>query len=185
MEISLFWSFLLALGLCFDTFAVSVSSGIICNKITFRQGCRFSFVMAVFQGAMPLLGWLVGKGIHKHIEALDHWIAATLLLAVAIKMIVDAFSIDKDRKLNPLKFTTMITLGIATSVDALAVGFSFAFVSSDILWVIIMIAIVTFLAAMIGLLIGKKSAGKFGKPLEIVGGIILIVIAIKILLLHL
>jgi manganese efflux pump family protein len=185
MEISLFWSFLLALGLCFDTFAVSVSSGIICNRITFRQACRFSIVMAAFQGAMPLIGWLAGKGVHQYIETFDHWVAAGLLVAVAIKMIAGAFHTDEEKKINPLKIRTMITLGVATSIDALAVGFSFAFVSSEIFWTIVLIGVVTFFAAMLGLLIGKRSAGKFGKYLEITGGILLIAIAAKILMMHL
>lgn len=182
---SIFWSILLALGLCFDTFAVSVSSGIICRKISFQQACRFSIVMALFQGLMPILGWFAGKGIHSYIEHFDHWIAAALLVLVAAKMIYGAFSDDVEKKINPLKVKTMITLALATSIDALAVGFSFAFVSADIICTILLIAMITFLASMIGLLVGKKSAGKFGKPLEIVGGLILVAIALKILVMHL
>ena len=182
---SLFWIFLLALGLCFDTFAVAVSSGIVCKKIIFRQACRFSVVMALFQGLMPLLGWMAGTGVHSYIEDFDHWIAAGLLVAVAIKMIGGAFSDNEEKKINPLKINTMLTLGLATSIDALAVGFSFAFVQVNMIATILIISGVTFLASMTGLLIGKTSAGKYGKPLEILGGVILIAIAIKILFMHL
>jgi manganese efflux pump family protein len=164
---------------------VAVSSGIVCKKIIFRQACRFSIIMALFQGIMPFLGWMAGAGIHEYIEEFDHWIAAGLLVAVAFKMIGSAFSDDEQKKLNPLKVKTMIALGLATSIDALAVGFSFAFVQVNMIATILIISGVTFLASMTGLLIGKKSAGKFGKPLEILGGVILIAIAIKILFMHL
>lgn len=182
---SLFWSFLIALGLCFDTFAVSVSSGIICQKITFRQACVFSIILAFFQGVMPLIGWIAGASMQEYIRDFDHWIAFGLLVFVGGRMIVGAFVEEQQKKINPLLFSTMLTLGIATSIDALAVGFTFALAEIQVFLTIALIGIITFLAAMTGLLIGKKSAGKFGKPLEIFGGIILIGIGVRILMEHL
>ncbi len=179
------WLLLLALSLSFDTFAVSVSSGLICKTIKFRQALKFSIIMALFQGAMPYLGWLTGQSINSYIDSFDHWIASGLLFLVAIRMILSAFSRDKSRKMNPLRLRTMIVLAVATSIDALAVGFSIAFVHIDILITILMIGTVTFIAAMLGLLIGKKSALKFGNPLEIAGALILIAIGIRILINHL
>ncbi len=179
------WLILLALGLCFDTFAVSVSSGISCKNISFRQACRFSLVMTVFQGTMPLLGWIAGKSVHVYMEAVDHWIAAGLLFVVAMKMILNAFSHDETKKLNPLKFSTMLGLAVATSIDAFAIGISFAFVMTDFILAIALISVFTFLSAMLGLFIGKKSAKIKSYLLELAGGIILIAIAIKILIEHL
>lgn len=182
---SIFWVVLLSLSLCFDTFAVSVSSGIVCSHIRFRQALRFSIIMAFFQGAMPLAGWLAGNGIRGYIELFDHWIAAFLLFLVAGRMFYSALTADESRKVNPLKLKTQLSLAIATSIDALAIGFSFAMLEINIFLAAFIIGFVTFLAAMTGLLIGKKSGLRFGKPLEFAGAIILVIIGVKILILHL
>lgn len=182
---SVIWLFLLALSLSFDTFAVSVTSGLICNKIKFRQALRFSIIMAAFQGVMPFIGWLTGQSVSTYIDAFDHWIASGLLFFVAFRMIAATMSNHSTSTMNPLKLRTVLMLAFATSIDALAVGISIAFIELDILLAIFIIGAVTFLAAMLGLLIGKKSAVKFGKPLEILGGLILIAIGIKILISHL
>jgi len=182
---SIFWIILLALSLSVDTFAVAVSGGILCKRIVFRQAVFFSFVMAFFQACMPVLGWLVGKEVHIYIESFDHWVASGLLFVISVRMIIGAFSEDENRKINPLRFRTMLSLAIATSIDALAVGFSFTVIEVNVFLSVMIIGSVTFLASMTGLLIGKNTAAKFGKPLEVIGAIILIAIGIKIILLHL
>jgi manganese efflux pump family protein len=181
---SLFWVFLLAMGLSFDTFTVSVSSGIVFNQIVFRQAIRFSLIMAFFQGMMPLIGWLTGNEIHEYIAVIDHWIASGLLFMIAARMILGAFSKKAEHRFNPLKIRTQITLALATSIDALVVGFSFALININIYFAVFVIGAVTFLAAMTGLLVGKKAAGKFKTSLEILGGMILIALGLKILIMH-
>jgi putative Mn2+ efflux pump MntP len=184
-DMSLFWAFLLALGLSFDTFAVSVSGGIVCKRMIFRQACIFSLVMAVFQGMMPVVGWLAGVGIHSVIEAFDHWVASGILFIVAFRMIYASFSGKSETVMNPLRYKTMFALAMATSIDALAVGFSLAFIPVSLPLLVVIIGLITFLSAMTGLFIGKKTGEKTGKHLEFAGAIILIAIGIKILISHL
>lgn len=184
-DMSLFWAFLLALGLSFDTFAVSVSGGIVCKRIMFRQACIFSLVMAVFQGMMPVIGWLAGIGIHSVIEAFDHWVASGILFIVAFKIIYASFYGNSKTAMNPLKYKTMFALAVATSVDALAVGFSLAFIPVSLPVLVGVIALITFLSAMTGIFIGKKTGEKTGKHFELAGAFILIAIGIKILITHL
>lgn len=181
---SIFWSFIVALGLSIDTFAVAVSSGVVKNKINFANALKYSFVMACFQGGMLFTGGFLGFKIQPTIEAFDHWVAFGLLVAVGINMILSAFKNEKDGKINPLKFATMILLALATSIDALAVGFSFAFSEINVYVTVLIVSIVTFFSAMLGLLLGKSSAKFWGKKLEIIGGLILIGIGLRILFGH-
>lgn len=176
---------LLGLGLSFDTFAVSVSAGLLKNTIKFWQGVRIAIILAFFQALMPLLGWFGGSQVAEYISHIDHWIAFGLLSAVGLKMIIESFKADEDKKTNPLLFKVQILMGIATSIDALAVGVSLAFIEAKIVLSIIIIGIVTFLAAMVGMIIGKCVNCRFGKRVEIIGGLILIGIGIKILVEHL
>jgi putative Mn2+ efflux pump MntP len=173
------------LGLSFDTFAVSVSTGLLKKSLRFWQGVKIASVMALFQGLMPLLGWLGGTQVATYISSIDHWIAFILLTAVGVKMIVDSFSKDEESKANPLQFRVIVLMAIATSIDALIVGISLAFVEVVILQSVLIIGAITFLAAMIGMLIGKSANGKLGKKVEIFGGVILIGIGLKIMLGHL
>jgi manganese efflux pump family protein len=175
---------IIAIGLSFDTFAVSVSSGVILPKIRFYEGIRIAIVLALFQALMPLIGWLAGKGIVGYAKALDHWIAFILLSGLGLKMIYESFSKDEDRKLNPLQLKVRISMAIATSIDALIVGFSFAFLEYRIVISTLIIGSVTFLVSMLGLLFGKKVGERLGKRMEIIGGIILIGIGVKILIEH-
>lgn len=176
---------LLGLGLSFDTFAVSISTGLVKNTINFWQGVRIAIVLAFFQGLMPLLGWLGGAQVAEYMLNIDHWIAFGLLSFVGLKMIIDSFKDNEDKKTNPLALRVMIIMGIATSIDALIVGVSLAFIDVNIYQSIIIIGFITFLAAMIGMLIGKNANGKLGKKVETIGGFILIGIGLKILIEHL
>lgn len=177
--------FLIAIGLSFDTFAVSVSTGLILKKIKFQQALKVAFVLAFLQSLMPLMGWFAGKQISQYIGNFDHWIAFVLLSILGIKMIIESYkSEENDKNFNPLKFIVLLGIGIATSIDALVVGISFAFLQTNIWNAILIIGMVTFLVAMLGMLFGKKIGSKFGKRIEIMGGLILISIGLKILLGH-
>jgi manganese efflux pump family protein len=176
---------LIAFGLSFDTFAVSVSSGLILRKINFFNAMKIAFVLAFFQGLMPMAGWLIGSGLKKYMMAYDHWIAFILLSILGVKMIYESFQSEDDRKpINPMQLAVMVSMAIATSIDALIVGLSFAFFEINIYLTIFLIGAVTFVVAMLGILFGKKAGARLGQRMEIIGGLILIAIGIKILLEH-
>ncbi|MEI6749635.1 MAG: manganese efflux pump MntP family protein [Bacteroidales bacterium] len=176
---------LIAFGLSFDTFAVSVSSGLILRKINFFNAMKIALVLAFFQAVMPLIGWVVGSGLKKYMMAYDHWIAFILLSLLGAKMIYESFQSEEERKpVNPLRFAVMISMAIATSIDALIVGLSFAFFELNIFITTFIIGAVTFIVSMIGILFGKKVGGHLGKRMEIAGGLILIAIGLKILIEH-
>lgn len=176
---------LIAIGLSFDTFAVSISTGLAINQLKFQQGVRIALVLAVFQGMMPFLGWLGGRQIAHYVEDYDHWVAFALLGALGLKMVVDAFSKEEEKSFNPLVISVLIGMAIATSIDALVVGVTLAFINVNIYLAIGIIGFVTFLASMLGMLLGKNVQGHFGKKVEILGGLILLGIGTKILFEHL
>ncbi len=175
----------IAVGLCFDSFAVSVSSGLMMKHITFYNATKIAFSLAFFQGLMPLIGWLAGKSISSYLLAYDHWIAFCLLFLLGIKMIIESQKSDEEKTFNPLNFWVLLTMSIATSIDALVVGLSFAFLKTNIYLSLIIIGSVTFIAAMLGILFGKKAGHKLGRHMEILGGVILMLIGVKILVEHL
>lgn len=175
----------IALGLCFDTFAVSLSCGVVQYRILFRQALKIAFVLALFQGGMTVAGYFIGSIVSDTLKAIDHWIALGLLSFLGIKMIIEGLK-NKEIKEVP-DFTNLmilLTIAIGTSIDAFAVGISFAFLDAKI-WISgIIIGTVTFLASMTAIRIGKSAGEKLGQRVEIVGGIILIAIGIKIFLEH-
>jgi len=177
--------FLLAIGLSFDSFAVSVCSGLNLPHIRFFQAAKIAIFLALFQAVMPLIGWLVGNSVKSIIEPVDHWIAFGLLSLIGGKMIIESF-IDSDTReiKNPLDIKVILTLSVATSIDALAVGFSFATLLSKILIAVFIIGIVTFVASMLGILLGKKTGPTINRYAEVLGGLILIFIGFKILAEH-
>jgi putative Mn2+ efflux pump MntP len=177
---------LLGIVLSFDTFAVSISTGLKNSRIVFREAVGVAFVLAFFQALMPFIGWLGGSQIEKYIKSSDHWIAFGLLFLLGLKMISEAFKTDEGKKsYNPMLLTALVAMALATSIDALVVGVSLAFVDYNIYLAIGIIGIITFLVSMIGMLLGKSVNGRFGKKAEIAGGIMLIAIGVKILLSHL
>jgi putative Mn2+ efflux pump MntP len=173
----------IALGLTFDTFAVSVSTGIAVNHIRFWQAVRVSIIFSVFQAAMPIIGWFGAIQIRNYLHGYDHWIAAFLLWAIALKMIWESFWVKEEEKSkNPLKTSVVVGMAIATSIDALAVGVSFGFLDVNMYVSTFIIGYTTFLVAMIGMLLGKKAGNILGRYAEILGALILILIGIKIAL---
>lgn len=178
--------FLIALGLSFDTFAVSLSNGLRGKDLHFFTAFKIAFLFAFFQSMMPVLGWLAGNTVKSYFDEFDHWIAFFLMLFLGLKMIYNGLFQKKENKIfNPFHLPTILMLSLATSIDALAVGFGFAFLNLNIITAVIIIAFTTGIVAMLGMLFGKNLSYKTGNFTEIIGGIILTAIGGKILLSHL
>ncbi len=175
---------LLAIGLCFDTFAVSVSSGLLRKEIVFLQAVRIAFFLAIFQAIMPLLGWVGGITIKTWIEPFDHWVALGILTILGVKMLIESQKKSEDKNINPLDIKVILSMALATSIDAFAVGISFAIIEVNMIMAVLTIGSVTFFASMLGILFGKKTGSHFGQKMEIIGGVILIAIGIKIVIEH-
>ena len=180
---------LIGIGLSMDAFAVAISKGLSMRKIDYKAGLIIALFFGVFQAAMPLIGYFAAVKFERYITAVDHWVAFGLLLLIGGKAIIEAVkdlrSEEKEEEDFRLKFGELIVLAVATSIDALAVGISFAFLSVNIWKSITIIGITTFIISFFGVLIGNRFGAKFKTKAEITGGIILILIGIKILLEHL
>jgi len=177
---------LIAIGLSMDAFAVALSCGVNKASIRFSQALKIGLAFGGFQALMPLLGWLAGLQLRDAIRAFDHWIAFGLLIAIGGKMIYEAREENPSKKkidiLNP---KILLMLSIATSIDALVVGLSFAFLDAPILLSALLIGCVTFFISMIGVKMGLQFGCRLGKKMEIVGGLALVLIGAKILIEHL
>lgn len=176
---------ILAIGLSMDAFAVAVCKGLAMKKISLRKAGTVGLYFGLFQGGMPLLGYLLGVRFLDQIKAIDHWIAFVLLLLIGGNMIKEALNGDEECTNESLAFKVMIVLAIATSIDALAVGITFAALSVDIIPAVTFIGITTFLISMIGVKIGNVFGAKHKSKAEFAGGFILILLGLKILLEHL
>lgn len=177
---------LIALGLAMDAFAVSITSGIAIKHLKINHALRIAEFFGLFQAFMPLIGWLAGISLMNYISGIDHWIAFGLLAFIGCKMIYESTKIeDSEKETNPLNLYVLLLLSIATSIDALAVGVSFAFLQTAIVTPMIIIGTITFALSFIGVFIGDKSGHLFENKIEIAGGLILIGIGIKILIEHL
>jgi len=177
---------LIAFGLAMDAFAVSITSGITIKNLKINHALTIAAFFGSFQAFMPLIGWLAGLSLTDYISGIDHWIAFGLLAFIGCKMIYESTRIESAHKeTNPLNFHVLLLLSIATSIDALAVGVSFAFLQIAIATPIIIIGTITFALSFLGVFIGDKSGHLFENKIEIAGGIVLFAIGIKILLEHL
>jgi len=175
----------IAVGLSFDTFAVSLSYGVIRNKILFRQAVWIATVLAVFQGGLTVIGYFLGSIISNALKATDHWIALAVLSFLGTKMIVEGIRKKGDNDTKDFNsLIVLITIAFGTSIDAFAVGISFALLYVKIWGAGILISSVTFLASMIAIRIGKSAGERLGSKVEIIGGFILIIIGIKIFIEH-
>lgn len=188
---------LLAVALAMDCFTVSIVSGVILSdrfRLFSKEGLtilRMAFLFGFFQALMPLLGWFATSRFSEHLEAIDHWIAFALLAFIGGKMILESFDDEKESSFDPQRMRMQLLLAIATSIDALAVGISFACIGfhrlTQLSVPLIIIGIVSFLFSVLGYMLGSrfgKSITRRLKP-ELLGGIILVVIGAKILMTHL
>jgi len=177
---------LIAVGLAMDAFAVSIANGM---NILGSQRRRSALLTAVFFGGfqmlMPIVGWLIGLSLQSIIMEVDHWIAFGLLAFIGVKMIYDGTKKETEQKTSSLNLYTLLVLAVATSIDALMVGLSFAFLQTGILMPILVIGIVTFGLSFVGFYFGCRLGRFFGNRIKIVGGAVLILIGVRILLEHL
>ena len=176
---------LIAIGVAMDAFAVSICKGLSMKKMNWKNALIIGAYFGIFQGLMPLIGYFLGATFQSLVTQIDHWVAFVLLLFVGIKMLKEAFSNDSENINDDVDFKTMIVLAIATSIDALAIGITFAFLQTNILLAVLAIGIITFIVCVIGVKIGNKFGDKYERKAETVGGLILIFMGIKILLEHL
>lgn len=173
--------FILAVGLSMDAFAVSVCKGLSLGKIKPKHMCIAGAWFGGFQALMPLIGYFLGSFFAEMIEKYDHWVAFVLLAIIGGNMIKESF--DKDEKVDSsMDVKSMLLLAIATSIDALAVGVTFAFLQVQIVTAVSFIGVITFIFSAVGVKIGSLFGTKYKSKAELFGGIVLVLIGIKILL---
>ena len=182
---SLIELFLLALGLSMDAFAVAVCKGLALQKLQPRHAVIIGLYFGGFQALMPLFGYLLGVRLQDAIKAYDHWIAFLLLSLIGFNMIRESFSSETESGSASMDIRTMLILAVATSIDALAVGVTFAFLEVRILPAVTVIGCTTFLLSMLGVKVGALFGTRYKSRAELSGGVILILIGFKILVEHL
>jgi putative Mn2+ efflux pump MntP len=177
--------FILAVGLGVDAFSVAIGIGAINDKKSWAPVLRLATAFGLFQFVMPIIGWLAGQTVVEIIASFDHWIAFALLALVGGKMIWEGFEKESDeKKADQTRGWPLFLLSIATSIDALAVGFSFSILKMPIVFPAVIIGIICFIMTTAGMIFGKVLAKLFGRKVEIFGGLVLIAIGIKILIDH-
>ena len=174
-----------AVGLAMDAFAVSIAAGASGRARGPRAAFRLSFHFGLFQFFMPVVGWLIGYRIAPLVEAVDHWLAFLLLGFVGFRMIRSGLGGGDGMQRDPSKGLSLVTLSVATSIDALAIGFGLAMLQVNIWYPSVIIGVVTAALSLVGLALGKRLGRALGKRMELVGGVILILIGVKILIEHL
>ncbi len=181
----LFTLLITAVGLSMDAFAVAMCKGLSLHRFKLRYGLLVGLYFGVFQAVMPLIGYFLGINFAEKIEAFDHWIAFALLGFLGLKMLYEALGKGGGAEGDALDCKTMLVLSLATSIDALAVGISFAVLKVEIFSAVTVIGVITFLLSGIGVKIGSVFGERFKTGAEVCGGLILIGIGIKILAEHL
>ena len=182
-----FWEILLlAVGVSMDAFAVSIGKGLAAKRASWREALTVGLWFGGFQALMPVIGYYLGISFADLVTRIDHWIAFGLLLFIGGNMIREALKSEDDKPADSsFGFKTMLVLAVATSIDALALGISFAFLGTALWRAVLIIGLTTFAFSAVGLLIGKKVGTRFHSGAEILGGVILIAIGLKILFEHL
>lgn len=184
----LFEIFMIGVGLSMDAFAASICKGLNMRRLNIKNMLIIGLFFGGFQALMPAVGWLLGKQFESYITSVDHWVAFALLVFIGGKMIYDVFTEKNEdecgEKTNRLDMKEVLTLAVATSIDALAVGISFAFLQVDILKAVSVIGVTTFVLSAIGVAVGNVFGSKYEKKATLAGGIILMLIGLKILLEH-
>ena len=182
--------FLLGIGLAMDAFAVSVCKGLGMRRLNKKQALIIGLYFGGFQASMPLIGWLLGSQFQKYITSIDHWIAFILLSFIGGKMMIEAIREWNEEETvdvmdAPLDHKNMLVLAVATSIDALAVGITFAFLDTPIIEAITIIGITTMVISIIGVVVGNFFGSRYKSKAEFIGGLILVLLGLKILLEHL
>lgn len=177
--------FLIAVGLSMDAFAVSVCKGLAMKKCTWTKAGIVGLYFGVFQAGMPVIGYLLGSHFRNVINSVDHWIAFILLAFIGGNMLKEAFQCEDEEADDSLDVKTMLTLAVATSIDALAVGVTFAFLKVEIVPAVTLIGVTTFVLSCAGVRIGNIFGSRYQKGAQIAGGVILIFLGVKILVEHL
>lgn len=175
----------IAVGLSMDAFAVSIGKGLSSGKKSLRNALTCGIWFGLFQALMPLIGYFAGISFAEFVESADHWIAFVLLALIGLNMIREALSGKEDAPDACFGFRTMFLMAVATSIDALACGVSFAFLGADIWSSVAVIGVTTFIFSVVGCLFGEVAGSRFHKGAQIFGGVILVLIGLKILLEHL
>lgn len=176
---------LVAVGLSADAFAVALGKGLQMKRLSGHGILALAVTFGLFQGLMPVLGWAVATGFADYVTSVDHWIAFGLLALIGGKMIWEAFGDDdEDAGDGRVPFGELMLLGVATSIDALAVGISFAFLDVSVAGAAVLIGVTTFGLTAVGVVLGHRAGVRFRGPAEVVGGLVLIGIGLKILLEH-
>ena len=175
----------LSIGLAMDAFAVAICKGLSMKKMIWKNAVIIGLYFGTFQALMPWIGYLLGVNFQNRIASIDHWVAFILLAVIGINMIKEALSKEKEVPNDSIQIKDMLILAIATSIDALAVGVTFAFLKTNILLAISLIGCITFIISVIGVKVGNLFGNKYEKKAEFAGGVILILLGIKILLEHL
>jgi putative Mn2+ efflux pump MntP len=181
------WTILfISVGLAMDAFAVSVVTGSVYKEFKLRHALRMALFFGAFQAIMPIIGFLAGLGLTGYIAPYDHWIAFALLAFVGGKMIYESFQIEAaERDRNPANLAVLLILSFATSIDALAVGITLSLLRAPVALAVTIIGAVTFVLSYTGVFIGKRFGHFFESKVEIIGGLILIAIGVKIVIEHL
>lgn len=177
--------FVIAVGLSMDAFAVSICKGLSVPQMKYRHCLITGLYFGSFQALMPLTGYILGTGFSSMIERIDHWIAFVLLLLIGLNMVKESRECCEENLDASFTFQVMLPLAIATSIDALAVGVTFAFLKVDIIPAVLFIGIITFTLSAFGVKLGNTVGAKYKSKAELAGGIVLIVMGCKILLEHL
>ena len=176
---------LISIGLAMDAFAVSICKGLSMRTMNWKKTIIIGLYFGIFQALMPVIGYFLGATFESLVTKIDHWIAFVLLVFIGSNMLKETFGKNEEQHDDSVDFKTMLILAIATSIDALAVGITFAFLQVNIILAVTMIGIVTFVISVIGVKIGNKFGNKYERNAEFVGGLILIFMGVKILLEHL
>ena len=179
----------IAVGVSADAFAVAVGKGLAMRRLDGRAAVRLAVAFGLAQALMPVLGWLLGSQLAHYITSIDHWVAFVLLAAVGGRMLRGAWT-TRDEDVEPedaplVGRRELLVLSVATSIDALAVGISFAFMDVDIVAAAVVIGVVTLVLSLLGVVVGQRAGARFRGPAEAVGGVVLIGIGTRILLSHL
>lgn len=177
----------LAVGLGMDAFAVAIVAGSLSDKLRFRPLFRLSFHFGLFQFMMPVIGWYFGRQVDQYVLSVDHWVAFGLLAVIGGRMVYNSLTEGSEAQIarDPTRKWSLVALSIATSIDALAVGLGMAFLRVDIWTPSVVIGIVAAAMTALGMALGRQLGSRFGRRMELLGGLILIAIGVKIVIEHL